>query len=247
MTRYRRAIGRLIPSLGAAVIAASALWAAGGHLASPAQAEGAVVIPAPAVDESAGSGSATEVAVLAGGCFWGVQGVFEHVKGVTSAISGYSGGDAQTAHYERVSTGTTGHAESVRVTFDPRKISYGKILQIYFSVVTDPTELNRQGPDVGTQYRSELFTSDAAQAKVANAYIHQLDAAGVFGAPVVTKVAPLTGFYPAEGYHQDFLVQHPDYPYIVINDLPKVANLKRLFAAAYRSDPVLVSARQASR
>jgi peptide-methionine (S)-S-oxide reductase len=244
MKRSRSILRCLFPAFGAVAAAVGLLWVEGGTVRA---AESAVAVPPPAVDEAAAPGAASEVAVLAGGCFWGVQGVFQHVKGVVSAVSGYSGGEAGTAQYELVSTGTTGHAESVRVTFDPREISYGKILQIYFSVVTDPTELDRQGPDVGTQYRSEIFTSGAEQARVTSAYIHQLDAAGVFAASIVTKVAPLRGFYPAEGYHQDFLTRHPDYPYIVINDLPKIANLKRLFPAAYRAEPVLVSARQAAR
>jgi len=179
---------------------------------------------------------------LAGGCFWGVQAVFQHTKGVTSAVSGYAGGDAKTAHYEVVGTGRTGHAESVAVTFDPRQISYGRILQIYFSVAHNPTELNRQGPDVGTQYRSAIFYADDEQRRVAGAYIAQLDKAHVFNAPIVTRLEPLHGFYPAENYHQDFAVLHPSYPYIVFNDLPKVENLKRLFPHDYRDTPVTVMA-----
>ena len=198
-------------------------------------------IPAPALDAAPASGAETQVAVLAGGCFWGVQGVFQHMKGVTSAVSGYAGGDKRSAHYNLVSTGMTGHAESVRVTFDPRQISYGRILQIFFSVAHDPTQLNRQGPDTGTQYRSAIFTQDAEQAKIAEAYIAQLDKAGVFGAAIVTKVTPLEGFYAAENYHQNFLVQNPTYPYIVIHDLPKVENLRRVYPDVYRPDPVLVA------
>jgi peptide-methionine (S)-S-oxide reductase len=213
---------------------------------SPAtRAEEARTIPAPAHDEPAGSAT-SEVAVLAGGCFWGVQGVFQHVKGVVSAVSGYAGGDKETAHYEVVSSGTTGHAESVRITFDPRKITYGRILQIYFSVAHDPTELNRQGPDVGTQYRSAIFPTDAAQAATAQAYIAQLDQAHVFDAPIVTRIEPGRAFYPAEAHHQDFLTLHPTYPYIVINDLPKIENLKRLFPTLYRDEPVLVATAGAS-
>jgi peptide-methionine (S)-S-oxide reductase len=204
-------------------------------------AEPAVVIPPPAVDENAPSG-ALETVVLAGGCFWGVQGVFEHTKGVTQAMSGYSGGKKETAHYQMVGTETTGHAESVQVTFDPKQISYGKILQIYFSVAHNPTELNYQGPDSGTSYRSAIFFANDEQKRVAEAYITQLDQAHAFKAPIVTKLEPLNGFYPAEDYHQDFLVLHPNYPYIVINDLPKVDNLKRLFAADYRDAPVTVTA-----
>jgi len=202
-------------------------------------AEQARVLPPPSIDEPAGA--APEVAVLAGGCFWGVQGVFQHVKGVTNAVSGYAGGDKRQAQYETVSSGRTGHAESVRVTFDPRQISYGRILQIYFSVAHDPTELNRQGPDTGTQYRSAIFPTDAEQARVAKAYIAQLEQAHAFNAPIVTKIEPDRTFYPAEAYHQDFLALNPSYPYIVYNDLPKVANLKRLYPEVYRSDPVLVS------
>jgi peptide-methionine (S)-S-oxide reductase len=207
----------------------------------PSAAEEARVIPAPATDEAAGS-AASETAVLAGGCFWGVQGVYQHVEGVTSAVSGYAGGEKETAQYYTVGTGTTGHAESVRVTFDPRKISYGRILQIYFSVAHDPTELNRQGPDTGPQYRSAIFPANAEQARVAEAYIAQLNKARVFDGAIVTKIEPNKAFYPAEAYHQDFLVQHPNHPYIVINDLPKIGELKRLFPALYRSDPVLTPA-----
>jgi peptide-methionine (S)-S-oxide reductase len=203
-------------------------------------AEQAVVVPAPAVDETASSGLQT--VVLAGGCFWGVQGVYQHTKGVTQAVSGYAGGQKDTAHYEMVGTGRTGHAESVSVTFDPRQISYGKILEIYFSVAHNPTELNRQGPDFGTQYRSEIFYADDEQKRVAAAYIAQLQQERVFSGPIVTKLEPLTGFYPAEDYHQDFLVLHPSYPYIVFNDLPKIDELKRLFPDNYREAPVTVMA-----
>jgi peptide-methionine (S)-S-oxide reductase len=205
-------------------------------------AEEARLVPPPAVDEAKG-GSAPEVAVIAGGCFWGVQGVFQHVKGVVSAVSGYDGGAKETAHYDMTSRGDTGHAESVRITFDPKTVSYGRILQIYFSVAHDPTELNRQGPDEGTQYRSTIFPMNAEQAQVANAYIAQLNGAHAFRAPVVTTVEENRTFYPAEAYHQDFLVQNPTYPYIVFNDLPKIENLKRLFPEAYRADPVLVGAK----
>ena len=210
------------------------------RLSAPVAAEQPRTLPAPLVDEPTQSGATSEVAVLAGGCFWGVQGVFQHVKGVTSAVSGYSGGEKSTAEYETVSTGATGHAESVKVTFDPRQVSYGRLLQIYFAVVHDPTELNRQGPDSGTQYRSEIFAGSADQAKVAKDYIAQLDKAGAFSAPIVTKVEALRGFYPAEGYHQDFLTLNPSYPYIVINDLPKIEALKQLFPNSYRRDPALV-------
>jgi peptide-methionine (S)-S-oxide reductase len=203
-------------------------------------AEEARAIPAPALDEPASSAT-SEVAVLGGGCFWGVQGVFQHVDGVTNAVSGYAGGDRATADYERVSSGSTGHAESVRISFDPHKITYGRILQIYFSVAHDPTQLNRQGPDSGTQYRSAIFPTSAEQAAVAKAYISQLDQSHTFDAAIVTRIEPDRAFYPAETYHQDFLTFHPAYPYIVINDLPKLTKLKRLFPDLYRAEPVLVS------
>ncbi|MFY9969233.1 MAG: peptide-methionine (S)-S-oxide reductase MsrA [Roseiarcus sp.] len=205
-------------------------------------AEEAHLVPPPAVDEPAGR-AAPEVAVVAGGCFWGVQGVFQHVKGVVSAVSGYDGGAKDTAHYDMTSRGDTGHAESVRITFDPKTVSYGRILQIYFSVAHDPTELNRQGPDEGTQYRSAIFPTNEEQARVAKAYIAELNQAHAFGAPIVTTIEENRTFYPAEAYHQDFLVQNPTYPYIVFNDLPKIENLKRLFPEVYRTDPVLVGAR----
>ena len=201
-------------------------------------AEEAVIIPPPALDET--SQAHSETAVFAGGCFWGVQGVFQHVKGVKKAVSGYAGGAANTAQYERVSDGNTGHAESVEVTFDPTQVSYGTLLQIYFSVAHNPTELNRQGPDTGTQYRSAIFAQNAEQQNVAQAYIAQLDEANAFGKPIVTKIEMGKVFYPAESYHQDFLTENPSYPYIVINDLPKVAQLKKLFPAQYSAEPVLV-------
>ncbi|WP_064684669.1 peptide-methionine (S)-S-oxide reductase MsrA [Rhizobium bangladeshense] len=203
-----------------------------------AAAEEAVVIPPPVIDEAAGSG--TETAIFAGGCFWGVQGVFQHVRGVESAVSGYAGGTAKTAQYEIVSTGSTGHAEAVEVKFDRKQVSYGRLLQIFFSVAHNPTQLNYQGPDRGTQYRSALFVLDPQQRKVAERYIDQLDKAHVFPRPIVTKVSDAAGFYPAEAYHQDFLTLNPTYPYIVYNDLPKIENLKSLFPADYRSEPVLV-------
>jgi peptide-methionine (S)-S-oxide reductase len=224
----------------AAVIGALAVIAAVPAVSSAA--EGAVAIPPPKTDVPPSGG--VQTVVLAGGCFWGVQGVFQHTAGVISAVSGYAGGSKATAHYETVSTGTTGHAESVRVKFDPNKISYGKILQIFFSVVTDPTELNRQGPDTGTQYRSEIFTTSDVQAKVAKAYIAQLDAGKVYPRPIVTLVSTLHGFYPAEAYHQNYLTLHPDQPYIAYNDIPKVENLKRLFAANYRAKPTMVDTRK---
>jgi peptide-methionine (S)-S-oxide reductase len=208
---------------------------------SPSSAEEFRTLPAPTTEEAAAQ-QTSEVAVLAGGCFWGVQGVFQHVSGVTSAVSGYAGGEKDTAQYERVSSGSTGHAEAVQVTFDPRKVSYGRILQIYFSVAHDPTQLNRQGPDTGTQYRSAIFPTSEEQARVAKAYVAQLGQTHVFPAAIVTKIEPGKAFYAAEKYHQDFLTRNPTYPYIVYNDLPKVEALKRLFPESYRDEPVLVSA-----
>jgi len=216
--------------------AAGTLWNTPGR-----SGEAAVVLPAPALD-NAKSASPVQTAVLAGGCFWGVQGVYQYTKGVKKVLSGYSGGDKSTADYEKVGTGRTGHAESVQIVFDPKEISYGEILRIYFSVAHDPTELDRQGPDVGTQYRSAIFYGDAEQQRIAQAYIAQLEKARAFRRPIVTRVDPLKGFYPAEAYHQDFLILNPRYPYIVINDLPKIANLKRLFPAQYRDKPVMTTA-----
>ena len=207
--------------------------------AAPSRAaEDAVIIPAPAQDIQTSNGIQT--AVLAGGCFWGVQGVFQHTAGVVNAVSGYAGGSKATADYNMVSTGATGHAESVEIKYDPKKISYGKILQIFFSVAHDPTQLNRQGPDSGTQYRSAIFTTGDEQKKVADAYIAQLNSAKVYKKPIVTKVGPLEGFYPAEAYHQDYLTLHPNQPYIAYNDIPKVENLKKIFAENYIEKPTLV-------
>jgi peptide-methionine (S)-S-oxide reductase len=215
------------------------------YWASPSAAGIARAVPAPRVDDAASPvATTTEVAVLAGGCFWGVQGVFQHVDGVTAAISGYAGGAPDTAHYQTVGDGTTGHAESVRITVDPHRLTYGRILQIYFSVAHDPTELNRQGPDTGTQYRSAIFPQTPEQARIAEAYIAQLDGAHVFASPIVTTVEPGKAFYPAEAYHQDYLTLHPTQPYIAINDLPKIAALERLFPDLYRAAPVLVAAAQ---
>jgi peptide-methionine (S)-S-oxide reductase len=248
MTESLMAPAKKSRHIRSAVVAATLLLGAGSvFLVQRSTAEVARVIPAPAVDEQAGAQAATsEVAVLAGGCFWGVQGVFQHVNGVTNAVSGYAGGDKKTAQYETVGSGRTGHAESVRISFDPRKISYGRILQIYFSVAHDPTQLNRQGPDTGTQYRSAIFPTSAEQARVAKAYIAQLNEARVYKAAIVTKIEPDREFYPAEDYHQDFLTRHPSHPYIVYNDLPKIEDLKRLFPAVYRTDPVLVAAARPS-
>jgi peptide-methionine (S)-S-oxide reductase len=232
----------IIGRFGPALLFTAVLMAAGSRLTIPGSAaEQARVIPPPAtIEQPAQVG--TEVAVLAGGCFWGVQGVFQHVKGVTNAVSGYAGGDKKTAQYETVGSGRTGHAESVRITFDPSQISYGRILQIYFLVAHNPTELNRQGPDVGTQYRSAVFPLNAEQAQTAKASIGQLNQAHVFDAAIVTKIEPGKEFYPAEDYHQDFLTRHPTHPYIVYNDLPKIDDLKRIFPEFYRADPVLVAA-----
>jgi len=206
-----------------------------------AQAEPAVIIPPPAAEAPA-QGTGLETAVLAGGCFWGIQAVYQHTKGVTNAVSGYAGGAQKDADYQAVSSGRTAHAEVVQVTFDPKQISYGKILQIFFSVAHDPTQLNRQGPDSGTQYRSEIFPQSEAQAKVAKDYIAQLDAAHVYKRAIATKVgAVATPFYPAEDYHQDYAVLNPHQPYIVINDAPKVVNLKTLFPDVWRDAPVTVA------
>jgi peptide-methionine (S)-S-oxide reductase len=205
-----------------------------------AAAEVAHAIPAPALDEKTVTGATTETAVLAGGCFWGVQGVFQHVNGVINAVSGYAGGEQSTAHYKIVGSGQTGHAESVRITFDPRKLSYGRILQIFFSVAHNPTRLNRQGPDVGTQYRSAIFPGNAEQARVAKAYIAQLNRARVYDAAIVTKIEPGREFYLAEDYHQNYMTLNPYEPYIEYIDLPKIDDLKQMFPELYRADPVLV-------
>ncbi|HEX3602771.1 MAG TPA: peptide-methionine (S)-S-oxide reductase MsrA [Steroidobacteraceae bacterium] len=201
-------------------------------------AEAPVVIAPPAIDNPKAAGP-MQTAVLSGGCFWGVQGVFEHVRGVKNVIAGYAGGEKATAQYETVSSGTTGHAESVQITFDPAVISYGQLLQIAFSVVHDPTQLNRQGPDVGTQYRSEIFYSDGNQKHIAQAYIAQLDQSHAFARPIVTRVDPLKGFYPAEHYHQDYLINNPTQPYIAIYDVPKIQNFRRTFPELFSGQPVL--------
>jgi peptide-methionine (S)-S-oxide reductase len=193
-----------------------------------------VALPDPKLDIPRAGGHGKAVAVFAGGCFWGVEAVFEHVRGVIDATSGYAGGSALTAHYPVVGTGRTGHAESVRVTYDPSQVTYGQLLKVFFSVAHDPTQVDRQSPDVGTQYRSEVFTTGKPQRDVATAYIAQLDAAKVFDRRIATRVEPLDGFYPAEAYHQDYLRLHPDEPYIVYNDAPKLVELKRLFPALYR-------------
>lgn len=233
--RWRRFPALVAAAAMTLTIAGVAAWSAS------SAAEEARAIPAPALDEPAPPGTTAETAVLAGGCFWGVQGVFQHVEGVSDAVSGYAGGTAATAQYRTVSGGATGHAEAVRITFDPRHISYGQILQVYFSVAHDPTELNRQGPDVGTQYRSAIFPTDPRQARIAAAYIAQLNEARVFPAPIATRIETGRDFFPAEAYHQNYLTLHPSQPYIAINDLPKIANLKRLFPQLYRETPVLVA------
>ncbi len=193
-----------------------------------------MVIPAPAVDEALAPKSDQRMAVFAGGCFWGIEAVFEHVRGVVLATSGYAGGDESTATYEQVGTGRTGHAEAVQVIYDASQITYGQLLHIFFSVAHDPTEINRQGPDYGPQYRSAIFTSTTEHEKLAKAYIAQLDSAGVFASPIATTVSPFGGFFPAEDYHQDYLAKHPDEPYIVINDAPKVRELEKRFAGVYK-------------
>ncbi len=232
-----RHASRLLPICAAVLVMLGlAAGLAPHHAAFAEQPSGPV--PAPKFDPA--DPAASETATLSGGCFWGVQGVYEHVKGVAKVYAGYTGGAAGSAAYETVSTGATGHAESVQITFNPHVISYGQILQIYFSVATDPTELNYQGPDTGTQYRGEIWVASPLQQKIATLYIAQLTAAHAFGAPIVTRVDPAKGFYKAEDYHQDFLVRNLDYPYIVINDLPKVQNLEKFFPALYQVSPVTV-------
>lgn len=221
----------------AALLAAASL----SYTISPAiGAERAFIIAPPAQDEPA-SPSGKETAVFAGGCFWGVQAVFQHVKGVSQALSGYAGGQANTAQYDEVSMGDTGHAEAVKITYDPAQVTYGQLLQIYFSVAHDPTQLNRQGPDTGTQYRSTIFAANSQQHQIAQAYIAQLNKSGVYPKALATTIEDQKTFYPAEAYHQDYLVHHPHSPYIVINDLPKVENLAKTFGDRYRKDPVLVN------
>jgi peptide-methionine (S)-S-oxide reductase len=230
---------RLSPLMGVIAFAAvgAILWRSSVQGAEPP-----VVIAAPVVDNAKTAGAA-QTAVLSGGCFWGVQGVFEHVRGVQKVVAGYAGGERSTARYETVSSGSTGHAESVKITFDPAEVSYGQILQIAFSVVHDPTQLNRQGPDAGTQYRSAIFYADDTQKHIAEAYIRQLEEAHAFARPIVTRVDALKGFYAAEDYHQDYLIHNPTSPYIAMYDLPKIENFKRLFPELYSGRPVLASAR----
>jgi peptide-methionine (S)-S-oxide reductase len=214
-------------------IAATLFAALLGTTACNAKANPAAALPEPAVDAARASAPARQTAVISGGCFWGVQAVFQHVKGVISATSGYSGGSAKTAEYEIVSTGETGHAESVQIVYDPSQITYGELLRVFFSVAHDPTQLNRQGPDDGTQYRSSIFYSNDDQKRIAEAYIAQLDKAGAFTRPIVTKVVALQGFYPAEAYHQNYATLHPNQPYIMFNDAPKVEHLRQQFPALY--------------
>ncbi len=224
---------------GAAVVAACflAIPLASGHAEQP--------LPPPAVD-AAPAGAGPQTAVFAGGCFWGVQGVFEHVKGVTKAVSGYSGGHVANPGYEEVSSGATGHAESVAVTYDPAQVSYGTLLRIFFTVALDPTQKDRQGPDWGTQYRSELFVTNPEQERVAKAYIAQLDAAHAFRKQIVTRVDAAGPFYPAEAYHQDYLELHPHAPYIAINDMPKVEALRTLFPQNWQPEAVTVGKQEAA-
>jgi len=204
-----------------------------GATACNAKASPAAAFPAPAQDAPRAASPGKETAVISGGCFWGIQAVFQHVKGVISATSGYSGGSAKTAQYETVSTGETGHAESVQIVYDPSQITYGELLRIFFSVAHDPTQLNAQGPDEGTQYRSSIFYSNDEQKRIAQAYIAQLDKAGIFRRPIVTQVVPLQAFYPAEAYHQNYATLHPNQPYIMFNDAPKVEHLRQQFPDLY--------------
>ncbi|KFG92897.1 methionine sulfoxide reductase A [Burkholderia paludis] len=233
--RAPRRRAALLRRIGAVALAAAAAF---GYQHVVQSAEPMRTVPAPTLDETPGT-SHDETAVFAGGCFWGVQGVFEHVKGVKQVTAGYAGGASETAHYALVGSGLTGHAESVRIVYDPTQITYGRLLQVFFSVAHNPTELNRQGPDEGPQYRSAIFPTTARQRAVATAYIAQLGAAHVFPAPVVTRVEDYKGFYAAEGYHQNYLELHPDAPYIAYNDMPKIAGLKQYFPALYRTDAVL--------
>jgi peptide-methionine (S)-S-oxide reductase len=244
LKEFAAAIGLIrSAALGTAVVIGVGLGAttdAVGATERGLEAEVAHAIPAPAADEETPAGTTTETAVLAGGCFWGVQGVFQRVNGVINAVSGYAGGEASTAHYKVVGSGQTGHAESVSVTFDPREISYGRILQIFFSVAHNPTRLNRQGPDVGTQYRSAIFPANAEQARIAEAYIAQLNQARVYDATIVTEIDFGREFYPAEDYHQNYMTRNPYELYIEYIDLPKIDDLKEMFPELYRADPVLV-------
>ncbi|WP_179403163.1 peptide-methionine (S)-S-oxide reductase MsrA [Burkholderia guangdongensis] len=230
----RRSCAAALRLVAIAAVAAAAF----GYQHAADSAEPMTAVPAPTLDETPAA-LHSEIAVFAGGCFWGMQGVFEHVAGVKQVTAGYAGGVAATAHYEMVGTGLTGHAESVRIVYDPAQVTYGRLLQIFFSVAHNPTELNFQGPDEGTQYRSAIFPTSQQQQAIASAYIAQIGRAHVFAAPVVTRVETFHGFYPAENYHQNYLELHPDAPYIVVNDLPKIVGLKRMFPALYRTDALL--------
>ena len=232
-------VRKLLLTTGAIALAGFAYL--GGVVGLNAAEEKAVKLPAPAMDTPATTQAGSDTAVFAGGCFWGVQAVFQHTRGVLNAVSGYAGGDKASASYSLIGTGRTGHAESVQISYDPKQISYGKLLQIYFSVAHDPTTLNYQGPDHGTQYRSAIFYQNASQKQVAERYMAQLDAAKVFPGKIVTQLTPLTAFYPAEAYHQDYATLNPNQPYIARFDRPKIANLKALMPELYRDKPVLVS------
>jgi peptide-methionine (S)-S-oxide reductase len=237
-----RSTTRLCAALGLAAVTALLL-----HLrATPVQAEPVTALPPPKSDVPSGK-AGLQTAVFAGGCFWGVQGVFEHVKGVTQAVSGYAGGSLANPGYEQVSSGTTGHAESVSVTYDPAQVSYGRLLQIFFSVALDPTQVNQQGPDRGTQYRSELFVNSPEQEQVARAYIAQLETSHAFARPIATRIDPAGPFYPAEAYHQDYLLHHPDAPYIAFYDMPKVQRLQALFPESWQPTAVTVGKLTAGR
>ena len=230
----------------AILTAGTVILSAWAVLGTGVAAENAVKLPAPALDMPAATQGTRETAVFAGGCFWGVQAVFQHTRGVLNAVSGYAGGQKETANYDSIGSGQTGHAESVQISYDPKQISYGKLLQIYFSVAHDPTQLNFQGPDNGAQYRSAVFYTNASQKEVAERYVAQLDAAKVFPRKIVTQLTPLQAFYPAEAYHQDYATLNPDSMYIARFDLPKIANLKTMMPEAYREKPVLVSSQSGS-
>ena len=236
MTQSLKSLAGPLVVLAVGALAVAGIFSQVGGLGA---AETAIEIPAPALDPGDKSGS-LKTAILAGGCFWGVQGVFQHTEGVVEAVSGYAGGSVVDPTYRQVTTGSTGHAEAVAIRYDPEKISYGKILQIFFSVVHDPTQLNGQGPDRGTQYRSAIYVTGDEQKRTAEAYVEQLDAAGVYTSPIVTEIAPLKAFYPAEDYHQDYATLHPNQPYIVYNDLPKIENMKTMFPDLWRDNPQLV-------
>ena len=240
-----RRAGQIAASIAAfvAVVLVAGLAA---HLNESVASEAAFKIPPAVVDETRDA-SGMQTAVLAGGCFWGVQGVFQRVEGVVQAVSGYSGGTKETARYELIGSGMTGHAEAVQITYDPKKVSYAALLQVYFSVAHDPTQLNRQEPDVGPQYRSAVFYGTPAQKQTVERYIAQLDAAKVYPKKIVTQVVPLQAFYPAEEYHQDYLTLHPEQPYIARYDLPKIVNLKTMFPQLYRAQPALVTAKAQAR